>query len=410
MARLTYKLTAVEVEALKDKGLYPDGDGLYLRVTSTGTKSWIYRYTQEGTTRDMGLGPLASVSLAKARRLAADARGQRQEGDDPIAVRKGQRTAARLAAARGMPFKAAAEELIASHEPGWRNLKHRQQWRNTLKTYAYPVLGHLPVGSIDTDLVLKVLKPIWYTRSETAGRVRGRIEAVLNRAKALGLREGQNPAQWRGHLDQLLPARSKVRRVRHHPAVPYAEMPALTAKLRSHTSISARALEFTILTVARIGEALGARWDEIDLKQRIWVVPGERMKGGKEHRVPLAPRAVEILNEMAEIQLNEFVFFGMKQGRSRSNMALLMLLRDLRPAVTVHGFRSTFKDWASEATSFPDYLSESALAHASADKVRAAYARSDLFEKRRKLMEAWAQYCQRRAASAEVVPLQRRIK
>jgi integrase len=254
------------------------------------------------------------------------------------------------------------------------------------------------------------LKPIWNEKPETAGRVRGRIEAVLNWAKALGLREGQNPAQWRGHLDQLLPPRSKVRPIRHHAALPYAEVPALTAELRSHTSISARALEFAILTAARSGEVLGARWDEIDLKRRIWVVPGERMKGGKEHRVPLAPRAVEILNEVAEIQINEFVFFGTKQGRSLSYMALLMLLRDLRPGITVHGFRSAFKDWASEATSFPDYLSEAALAHASADKVRAAYARSDLFEKRRKLMEAWAQHCQRKAASAEVVPLQQRVK
>jgi integrase len=395
---------------VKDKGLYPDGDGLYLRVTSSGTKSWIYRYAQDGTTRDMGLGPLASVSLAKARRLAADARGQRQEGGDPIAARNSQRTAAKLAAAPGIPFKEAAEQLIASHEPGWRNAKHRQQWCNTLKTYVFPVFGHLPVAAIDTDLVLKVLQPIWIKRPETAGRVRGRIEAVLNRTKALGLREGQNPAQWRGHLDQLLPARSKVRRIRHHPALPYAEVPELTAELRSQTSISARALEFAILTAARSGEVLGARWDEIDLKRRIWVVPGERMKGGKEHRVPLAPRAVEILNEMAQIQLNEFVFFGAKQGRSLSNMALLMLLRDLRPGVTVHGFRSAFKDWASEATSFPDYLSEAALAHASADKVRAAYARSDLFEKRRELMEAWARHCQRKPALAEVAPLQRRVK
>jgi integrase len=275
--------------------------------------------------------------------------------------------------------------------------------------YVYPILGQVPVDAIDTDLVLKVLEPIWTKKPETAGRIRGRIEVVLNRAKALRLREGQNPAQWRGHLDQVLPARSKVRRIRHHPALPYAEVPALMAKLRSHTSISARALEFAILTAARSGEALGARWDDIDLRRRIWTVPGERMKGGNEHRVPLAPRAVEILNELAEIRLNEFVFFGAKQGRSLSDMALLMLLRDLRPGVTVHGFRSTFKDWASEATSFPDYLSEAALAHASADKVRAAYARSDLFGKRRKLMEAWAQYCQRQPALAQVVPLQRRV-
>ena len=234
----------------------------------------------------------------------------------------------------------------------------------------------------------------------------------MNWAKARNYRDrtSANPATWRGHLDHLLPARSKVRRVRHHPSLPYAEVPALAAELRSLTSISARALEFAVLTAARSGEALGARWDEIDLNRRIWFVPEERMKGRKEHRVPLAPRAVEILDEMAVIQLNEFVFFGAKQRRPLSNMAMLMLLRDLRPGVTVHGFRSAFKDWASEATRFPDYLSEAALAHASADKVRAAYARSDLFEKRRKLMEAWAQYCQRKPASAEVVPLQRRVK
>jgi integrase len=410
MARITQRLTAIEVTNLKDKGLYPDGDGLYLKVTGAGTKSWIYRFGQAGSTRDMGLGPLSSVSLAKARKLAAEARREHLEGKDPIAARQTQRTAARLAAAPGIPFKQAAEQLIASHEAGWRNAKHRQQWRNTLKTYAYPILGHVPVDAIDTDLVLEVLEPIWRKKPETAGRIRGRIEAVLNRAKALRFREGQNPAQWRGHLDQILPARSKLRRIRHHPALPYEEVPALTATLRSHTSISARALEFAILTAARSGEALGARWDEIDAKRRIWVVPEARMKGGKEHRVPLAPRVVEILNEMAEIQLSEFVFFGAKQGRSLSDMALLMLLRDLCPGVTVHGFRSAFKDWASEATSFPDHLSEAALAHTSADKVRAAYARSDLFEKRRELMEAWAQHCQRKPAFAEVVPLQRRIK
>jgi integrase len=408
MARITQRLTAVEVTNIREKGLYPDGDGLYLKVTGTGTKSWIYRFAHNGTTRDMGLGPLTSVPLAKARQHAAEARRQRLEGGDPIVVRKAQRRAVTLAAARGMPFKEAAEQLITSHEAGWRNAKHRQQWRNTLKAYVYPILGQLPVPAIDTELVIQVLQPIWTKRPETAGRIRGRIEAVLNRAKALGLREGQNPAQWRGHLDQLLPARSKLRRVRHHRALPYSDVPPLTAKLRSHTSISARALEFTILTAARSGEALGARWDEIDLKHRIWVIPGERMKGDKEHRVPLAPRAVEILNEMAEIRVNDFVFFGTKQGRSLSNMALLMLLRDLHPGVTVHGFRSTFKDWASEATSFPDYLSEAALAHASADKVRAAYARSDLFEKRRKLMDAWARHCL--WAAAKVVPLHRRMR
>src|SRR5262245_62034716 len=279
MARITQRLTAVEVTNIKAKGLYPDGDGLYLRVTATGTKSWIYRFTQNGTTRDMGLGPLPGVSLAKARQLANEARRQRLDGGDPIVVRKARRRAATLAGARGMPFKEAAEQLITSHEAGWRNAKHRQQWRNTLKTYVYPILGPLPVDAVDTELVIQVLQPMWNEKPETAGRIRGRIEAVLNWAKARSLREGQNPAQWRGHLDQLLPARSKLRRIRHHAALPYAQVPALMAELRSRRSISARALEFAILTAARSGEALGARWDEIDLKQRIWVVPGERMKG-----------------------------------------------------------------------------------------------------------------------------------
>ena len=423
MARTTHQLTAITVANLKDKGLHPDGNGLYLRVTESGTKNWIYRYTLDGKARDMGLGPLTTVSLAKARAAADDCRRLRREGLNPIEARRAQRAVQAAPEARAPTFRACAEQLIASHEVGWRNAKHRQQWRNTLATYAYPIIGELPVTTVDTELVLQVLQqpiqiegskmtPLWNAKSETASRVRGRIESVLNWAKARNYRDrtSANPATWRGHLDHLLPARSKVRCVRHHPSLPYAEVPALTAELRSLTSISARALEFAVLTAARSGEVFGARWDEIDLKRRIWVVPGERMKGRKEHRVPLAPRAVEILDEMAEIQLNEFVFFGTKQGRPLSNMAMLMLLRDLRPGVTVHGFRSAFKDWASEATSFPDYLSEAALAHASADKVRAAYARSDLFEKRRKLMEAWAQYCQRKPASAEVVPLQRRIK
>jgi integrase len=352
----------------------------------------------------MGLGPLARVSLAKARQLASEARRQRLEGGDPIVTRKAQRKAARLAAARGTPFKEAAEQVIASHEAGWRNAKHRQQWRNTLESYAYPILGHLPVGTIDTDLVLKVLQPIWTKKPETAGRIRGRIEAVLNWAKARGLREGQNPAQWRGHLDQLLPPRSKVRAVRHHPALPYAELPAFMARLHERTTITARCLEFTILTAARSGEARGARFEEFDLAAKEWTVPAARMKGGRPHRVALSPRAVEIVEDLAELGLSEeYVFPGQSRGQPLSDMSLLQLLRELRPGITTHGFRSTFKDWAAEATSFADHVSEAALAHASADKVRAAYARGDLFEKRRKLMEAWAKYCER--APSEVLAL-----
>ncbi len=326
------------------------------------------------------------------------------EGHDPIRVRMAERVRQRKAAACAPSFKQCADEFIAGHEAGWRNAKHRQQWRNTLRTYADPIVGSLPVAEIDTEWVLKVLQQqvtvapgqtegFWSATPETASRVRGRVEAVLSWAKAKGLREGENPAQWRGHLEQLLPARSKVRRVKHHPALPYVEMPAFMARLRQNASIRARALEFLILTASRTGEALGARFEEFDLRREVWTVPASRMKGDEQHRVPLCIRAVEIVKEMAEIRLNDFVFPGMKLGRSLSDMALLMLLRQIRPGITTHGFRSTFKDWTSETTSFPDFVSEAALAHVSADKVRAAYARGDLFQKRRALMNAWATWC-----------------
>jgi integrase len=419
MAKTTFRLTAVTVENLKAKGLHPDGNGLYLRITETGTKSWIYRYYVDGKARDMGLGPLDGVSLAKARRAADQYRRQRQEGLNPIEARKVRLSIEALAAAPAPTFKECAEQLIASHEVAWRNAKHRQQWKNTLAIYAYPILGEKPVTDVDTEMVLKVLQQpvevaqgkktsLWNARSETAGRLRGRVEAVLSWSKARGLRGGENPAQWRGHLDQLLPARSKVRRVRHHPALPYAELPTFMAGLRENSSISARALEFLILTASRTSEVRGAHWHEIDLDAKLWVVPATRMKAQREHKVPLSGRAVAILNALAKVRLNDHLFFGLKEGKPLSDMALLMLLRDLRPGITTHGFRSTFKDWASETTSFPDHVSEAALAHVAADKVRAAYARSDLFEKRRKLMGAWAAYCSRKPVSAEVVPLKRK--
>ena len=376
MARVTHRLTAVEVANVASKGLYPDGHGLYLRVTATGTKSWIYRYTAGGRLRDMGLGPVASVPLAKARKLASECRQQRIEGRDPVQARVAQRAAQKLATARATTFKECADQLVTSHEAGWRNAKHRQQWRNTLNRYVYPLLGHQPVGVVDTTLVLKVLEPLWTKKPETASRVRGRIEAVLDWAKARGMREGQNPAQWRGHLDHLLPARSKVRRVRHHPALAYAAIPAFMTELRSRPGITARALEFVILTAARTGEALGARWTEIDFVNHIWTVPADRMKAGREHRVPLSARAFAIVREMAEIRQGEFVFPGMKHGRQLSDMSLLMLLRRLRSGITTHGFRSTFKDWAAECTNIPNFVSEAALAHIVADRVEAAYRRA----------------------------------
>ena len=306
MPKITHRLSALTVRSLKAAGLHPDGDGLYLKVTSGGSKSWVFRYMLGGRARYLGLGSAASVELGKARELAAKARELVRQGIDPIEHRQQERAQTKLAEARGMTFRQCAEAWIASHEAGWRNARHRQQWPNTLATYVYPTFGDLPVGAVDTDLVLKVLEPIWATRTETASRVRGRIEAVLSWAKAKRVREGENPAQWRGHLDHFLPARARVRRVEHHPALPYAEIPAVMARLRECDDTSARALEFIVLTASRSGEALGARFAEIDLEARLWTVPPSRMKGGREHRVPLSPRAVAIVREMSEIRLNEF--------------------------------------------------------------------------------------------------------
>jgi integrase len=395
MARSINRLSHLKVAAAKKRGLYADGGGLYLQVARGGSKSWLFRFKIDGRTRDMGLGPLNSVSLANAREIATECRQQRLAGLDPIEARKAAKADARLLAARATTFDAARDAYIAAHEASWRNAKHGRQWRSTLATYATPVIGGVPVQDVDTPLVLKVLEPIWNTRTETASRVRGRIEAILDWAKARGLRVGENPARWRGHLSNLLPKRSKVRRVRHHPALPYAEMPAFITTLRRHEGFAPRALEFVIMTATRTGEGLGARWHEFDLEAGLWTIPAGRMKGGREHRVPLPRRVVAMLKELVAMRLNEFVFPGLKRGRPLGSMRLLTLLRDMEhDHITVHGFRSTFKDWASETTSFPDHLSEMALAHVSADKVRAAYARGDLFQKRRELMEAWASYCE----------------
>jgi integrase len=285
---------------------------------------------------------------------------------------------------------------IAGYRAGWRNPKHASQWQATLATYAEPVIGGLSVQAVDTALVLKVLEPIWTVKPETAGRVRGRIESILDWAKVRGYRTGENPARWRGHLDKLLPARSKVRRVEHHAALPYAELPGFLVSLRQQAGIAARALEFAICTAARTGEVIGARWGEIDLLDKTWTLPATRMKAGKEHRVPLSARALAILKEMQAHRHadNAFVFPGAKPGRPLSNMVFLMLLRRIgRGDVTAHGFRSTFRNWAAERTSFPAEVAEMALAHTVSDKTVAAYNRSDLFERRRRLMSAWTTFC-----------------
>jgi integrase len=395
MARAIGRLTALKVEKAKEPGMYCDGGGLYLRVTPEGAKNWVLRYMLDRRPRWMGLGPLALYGLQEARARALDARRKRHEGIDPIDARRADRARQRLDAAKAVTFKQCAEAYIEAHRAGWRNGKHAGQWGATLSTYAYPVIGALPVQAVDTGLVLKVLEPIWTAKPETAGRLRGRLECILDSAKARGYRDGENPARWRGHLDKLLPARSKVRAVEHHAALPYAELPAFLARLREQERIAARALEFLILTAARTGEVIGAQWNEIDLLDKIWTIGAARMKAHREHRVPFSARALAILNEIRAANGGDgFVFPGGKARAPLSNMAFLMLLRRMGSGdLTAHGFRATFKTWASERTSFQNEIVEASLAHTIGGKVEQAYRRGDMFEKRRRLMQQWAAFC-----------------
>jgi integrase len=408
MSRVLHRLSDIAVRAKKRPGYVADGGNLYLRVAPGGSKQWMFRFALRGRTRDAGLGPYPTISLVQARQEAERLRRLVAAGVDPIEARNEEREAARVAAAKGLTFAACAREFIASHEGGWRGPRTAKLWRAALAAHVYPVFGNEPVGDVDTTLVLRSLQPIWAETPVMAGRVRSMIETVLDSAKVRGLRDGQNPAQWRGHLDHLLPSRRKVRREQHHPALPFAEIPAFMAELRATDhDLSARLLEFLILTASRSGEARGARWDEIDFKQVMWVIPPERMKGEREHKVPLSPRAVVILKQMGEVRLSEFVFPGQSKSRPISNIGMRRLLHKLRPGVTVHGFRSTFRDWAAEITNFPNHVVEMALAHAVSDAVEAAYRRGDLLEKRRQLMEAWAGFCNRKSRMAEVVPIKR---
>jgi len=388
------KLTGLQVQKASRPGMYNDGGGLYLRVASGGSKGWIFRYMLSGRTHDMGLGSVDTVSLKQARERARQCRELCYDGIDPIEKRRAQRREAQIEAARVMTFRQCAEAYIAAHEASWRNPKHAAQWPSTMARYVYPVFGRLSVQAIDTGLVLKVIEPIWTAKTETANRVRGRIEAVLDWAAARGYRQGENPARWRGHLENLLPRRSRVAPVEHHPALPYAKIGAFMDELTAQKGIAARALEFVILTTARIGEAIGATWAEIDFGQRVWTVPAERMKAGKPHRVALSEAAFAIVMAMHEIRCSKFVFPGAKSDRRLSATSLHMLLRRMgHDGLTVHGFRSSFADWAADCTAFPEEVREMALAHAVGDKVEAAYRRGDLFEKRRQLGQAWADYC-----------------
>ena len=389
------KLTARTVDAIREPRRYGDGAGLWLHVGPTGGKSWVLRYKRHGRAREMGLGPVDLVPLAEAREKARQARRKLLDGIDPLDERAAEKRAAEVERARAVTFADAAERFIAAQEAGWRNRKHRQQWRSTLRTYAEPVFGKLPVAEVDTDLVLRALEPIWTEKPETASRLRGRIEAVLDWAAARRLREGENPARWKGHLDTLLPARSKVAAVKHHKAVPWREVPDAMARIAGAGGIGAAALRFAVLTACRSGEVRGARWAEIDMDAREWVVPAERMKARKAHRVPLSDAAMAVLEEMRPLAGggDGLVFPSTKPGRSISDMTMAAVLKRLGIGATVHGFRSSFSDWAAETTNYPHEVREMALAHTVSNAVERAYRRGDLFERRRRLMEDWARYC-----------------
>jgi integrase len=394
MARTINRISATKLAALKAPGYYADGGNLYFRIAPGGSRGWIFRYALHGRTRDMGMGPYPEVSLATARKRAFEYRQLVTDGADPIADRDAKRAAARVEDAKMITFDDCVAKYIAAHVDGWRNAKHRQQWSNTLATYASPVFGKLPVRAIETGLVVRAIEPLWSAKPETASRLRGRIERVLDWAKVRGYRVGENPARWRGHLDHLLPAKSKVRKVEHHAALPYAEIGKFMDDLCQQQGIAASALKFLILTGTRTGETLGATWNEIDLDARAWVIPGSRMKGGKEHRVPLSDDAVGVLIHMQAIGHSDYVFPSIRDGRPLSQIALAMLLRRMKLGdITVHGFRSTLKDWASERTNYENHVVEMALAHAIPSAVEAAYRRGDLFEKRARLMSDWAAFC-----------------
>ncbi len=407
------KLSALAVSRAKEPRYYGDGGGLWLQVSGAGTKSWVFRFTLHGRSREMGLGPLHTVSLADAREAAQQCRKLLREGIDPIEDRRDRRATARNEAARAMTFDACAEAYVRAHEAGWRNAKHAAQWRSTLGTYASPVLGELPVQSIDVGIVMKVLEPIWTEKTETASRLRGRIEAVLDWATARGHRRGDNPARWRGHLQNLLPRRSNVQPVKHHAALPYAEMGAFMRELQARDGIGAAALEFVILTATRTSETIGATWDEVDLARGVWTIPADRIKAGREHKVPLSRSATAVVRRMNQGRHSRYIFPGVKRQGPLSNMALLKLLERMgRTDLTVHGFRSTFRDWAAEQTSFAREVPEMSLAHAISDKVEAAYRRGDLFQKRKRLMEEWARFCNTPIAvrAVNVAPLGRKMR
>ncbi len=403
-------LTAKEIQHAKE-GMHADGNGLYLRVQASGLKSWIFRYQLNGRRREMGLGSIAAKSVPEARAEAAECAKQVHAKIDPIDARRQQleqqAAAQQKIEAERITFRTLADDYIKTHRAGWKNAKHADQWTNTLTTYAYPIIGDKAVAAITTEDVIKILSPIWAKKTETASRVRSRIELVLAFGKAKKLRDGENPATWRGHLDAVFPKPGKVKPVRHHPALAYTRMPAFIQALSSEDYIGARALKFLILTASRSNEARLARWPEFDLDMRIWTIPAERMKAKKEHRVPLSTGTIALLKSIPAVEGCDYVFLGDKKDRPLSDMTLTAIIRRMntrgdepvwiedktKKPIVPHGFRSSFRDWAAEVTHFPHELAEMALAHTVDDKVEAAYRRGDMFEKRRALMQDWCDWC-----------------
>jgi len=398
------RLTARTVETKKTPGYFSDGGSLYLRITPNLTKSWAFIYRKADKRTEIGLGSTSDVTLEQARDKADTLRKQLKSGIAPLIERQRQDSENKAQRATFMTFQQCADAYINAHKAGWKNPKHIQQWQNTLAQYAFPVFGDLDVKSIDTGLITKCLEPIWLTKNETAGRVRGRIESILDWATVHEYREGVNPARWRGHLDKLLAKPSKIQKTEHHKALPYKEINGFIDLLRLQEGVAAKCLEFTILTAARTGETIGATWDEIDLGAKTWTIPAVRMKAEREHRVPLSNHALTILNDMAAVRLNDYVFPSNKKGLS--NMAMLAVLKRMDQAdITVHGFRSSFRDWAAESTAYPGEVVEMALAHAIKNQTEAAYRRGDLMEKRGRLMEEWARYCKAPRLGGDVVPI-----
>lgn len=426
MGRGTNKLTDRLVRSLKVPGRYGDGLGLWLQISPEGGKSWLYRYMLDGKARMMGLGRYPDFSLEEARQKSTECRRLLKDKKDPMEERDAKHALDRLARTKALTFDQCAAAYIESNRAGWKNDKHADQWENTLNTYASPIIGKLPVGSIDTGLVLKVLEfeQLWTTKPETASRVRGRIEAVLGWATVRKYRTGDNPAQWKNHLDKVLPAKSAVAKVEHHPALPFPQIGSFIENLRKQAGIAARTLEFTILTATRTNETISATWQEFDLDDCVWTIPAERMKAEKEHRVPLSKRAIDLVKEMLPLKASEAgpVFLSPK-GKPLSTAAMAAVLKRMNKAreanklkrwidptsgrdAVPHGFRSTFRDWAGETTAYPKEVIEHAISHQLKDKAEAAYARGTLFSKRRRLMGDWATYCNTVGNdAADVIPI-----